>query len=284
MKKLPIYIICGPTATGKTARSLELAREIGGEIISADSRQVYRDLNIGTAKITKDEMDGIPHHMIDIVDPQDYYSAALFKEASERCINDIHKRGAIPIIVGGTGFYIDTLIYDQSLPLVPPQEHIRARYQDTPTEDLYKILSHQDPVSSEKIDRHNRVRIVRALEIFETLGHIPQKPEKKLLYDIHWEYIDRDNDDLKKRIHDRNITRVHGGLVDEVQGLLDQGISPERLHAFGLEYRYTLLYIQGLIKNKEELVTILDTKTWQFAKRQRTWFKKFLPQEVFRSL
>lgn len=277
-----IYIICGPTATGKTDRSIELAQEINGEIISADSRQVYRGLDIGTAKIPQDEMQGIAHHMIDVCDVEVKFSAHDFQEQGRQKITEIIQRGNNPIIVGGTGYYIHALVYDTNIPTVPPNENLRMKLEKDDLSTLQKKLLSHDKDYAERIDIQNKRRVVRALEIIEALGVIPEKKEPVPHYkNIEWIYCDQSNETLKDRIHQRNYRRVHNGLIEEVQNLISGGISLERLDSLGLEYRYVSQYINGNIASKENLIEILDTKTWQFVKRQRTWFKKFLPEHVW---
>lgn len=278
-----IYVICGPTATGKTHTSITLAHEIDGEVISADSRQVYRGLDIGTAKITENEMEGISHHMIDICDINTPYSVAQFQKQGREIIKDIHSRNKTPIVVGGTGYYIQGLLFDTDIPKVPPQKNIREKYEQYDISTLQTILLSYNTEYRHRIDIHNKRRIVRALEIHETLGYIPETKDLQPYYDnIIWKYIDHPDDILKDRIHTRNVQRLDDGLVEEVQSLINSGITYERLDQLGLEYRHVSQYIQGDIASIDELVQILDTKTWQFVKRQRTWFKKYLPDSAYR--
>ncbi|MDH5442635.1 MAG: tRNA (adenosine(37)-N6)-dimethylallyltransferase MiaA [Candidatus Nomurabacteria bacterium] len=274
-EKHKIYVICGPTATGKTARAIALAKKIDGEIISADSRQVYRGMDIGTAKITTDEMSGIPHHMIDIVDPNDEFSVHDFQRLGRIAIDDILSRGKIPIIAGGTGYYIDALVFDKQMPEVAPNPKLRAELNKLTTDELFARIVPLDPDRAQTIDKHNHVRLVRALEIIDTLGYVPENTTGDSLFDIQWEILDLPDDKLRYRIHERNVARIENGLIEEVQELNNNGVSWERLEKFGLEYRYVSQFINGKIESKEKLIEILDAKTWQFAKRQRLWFRKY---------
>jgi len=281
-KKLRLIVICGPTATGKTLKSIEIAKEIDGEVISADSRQIYKHLNIGTAKITKDEMEGIPHHMLDIVDPVDNFSVVEYKQMVQKIIDDIHDRGKIPIIVGGTGMYIDAVIYNRTFPEVPANQELRATLEKVSTQELVEKLTELDSVRTETIDKNNPVRLIRAIEIAKTLGKVPPLSAlgTKLAespYDLEIHYMDLPDDELKQKIHTRNVSRLNNGLIEEVEILHSKhSLSWERMNALGLEYRYVSQFVQGEIETKEKLIEILDQKTWQYVKRQRTWFKKYL--------
>lgn len=287
MKKPTVYVICGPTATGKTRYSLELAKNVDGEIISADSRQVYRELNIGTAKITKQEMQGIPHHLIDVVDPEQMFTVADFQKLGRKALQDIITRGKTPIICGGTGYYINALIYDQNIPEVSPNRELRTKLEKLPLNVLQEKLHNADPERYKTIDNQNRVRLVRALEIINALGKVPQKSDieqPESIYNIEWIYLDFPDEILKKRIHERNIKRIEMGMIQEAEKLHQEGLSFERMNMLGLEYRYMAQLLKGEIPDVETFLKILNTKTWHFVKRQRTWFKKYLPVEVFDDL
>jgi tRNA dimethylallyltransferase len=285
MEKPTIYVICGPTATGKTARAIQLAKEINGEVISADSRQVYRGLDIGTAKATDEEMDGVPHHLIDVADPADTFTVADFKRLGQAAIADILSREKTPIICGGTGYYIDALVYEREIPEVPPHPELRKELEKLSLKELQEKLAGADIERYESIDIQNPVRLIRALEIVEALGKVPNKNTttspllSKEGLEVVWIYLDLPDKELKERIHTRNVQRIENGLLEEVKNLHANGLSWERMYTLGLEYRYVSEFLQGKIPNKEALVQILDTKTWQFAKRQRTWFQKHIPTE-----
>lgn len=271
-----LIVVCGPTATGKTAQAIQIAKELDGEVISADSRQIYRGMDIGTAKVTVDEMQGIPHHMLDIIDPNEDFSVAQYKEIVQEKIKEISERGNMPILCGGTGMYIDAVVYDREFPKVPPNQKLRKELEKLSTEKLFAQIVNLDPDRAKELDQHNRPRIIRAIEIAKELGKVPARNTEKTKYDIEWHYLDLPDDKLRKRIHLRNVERLESGLIEEVNNLHENGVAWDRLNSFGLEYRYVSQYLQGEIKNKEDLVEILDQKTWQYAKRQRTWFKKYI--------
>jgi len=287
IRKPKLYVVCGPTATGKTNRAIEIAKELDGEVISADSRQVYRDMNIGTAKVTVDEMDGIPHHMIDIVDPGGNFSVAEYKKMAQEKITDIIARGKTPILCGGTGMYIDAVVYNRTLPEVPPDTKLRNELSQKTPAELFEILSDKDLNRAKNIDKNNPVRLIRAIEIVEALGRVPaSENDPDSPYNVEWIYLDKQDDELQQRIHSRDIQRLSNGLIDEVKDLHEKGVSLQWLYDCGLEYRYVTLFLypdadinikpnERIPQTKEELITILDEKTWQFVTRQRTWFKKY---------
>ncbi len=268
-----IVVICGPTATGKSDYGVRLAKEIGGEIISADSRQVYKGLNIGSGKITVKEMKGIPHYLIDVASPKKVFSVAQYKKLAAKAIKTILKKGKTPIIVGGTGFYIDAVIFDQQLPEVPPNTVLRKKLEKFSLEQLQQRLQELDPERYESIDTRNPVRLIRAIEIAEALGSVP-KATRTPLYDIEWIYLDFPDEELKNRIHTRLLKRMKQGMLKEVEQLHEKGLSWKRLEALGLEYRFVALYLQDKL-SKQDMLVQLDTAIWQYAKRQRTWFKKY---------
>ncbi len=271
MKK-PVIVICGPTATGKSALAVEVAKIVNGEIISADSRQVYTGLDIGSGKITEEEMQDIPHYGIDIAEPGERFSASEFLDYGFPIIADIHKRNKIPIICGGSGMYIDTLLQRISIPSVAPNEILRSELEMLSAEELFKRLQKLDRRTADRIDRHNKRRLVRAIEIVDQLGAVPlSTPES--IYDVLYIGIDYEDEILKERINTRLKTRLDQGMIDEVQGLIDQGVSTEWLIGLGLEYKYCTECILGNIP-KDTLEMELRFKIHQYAKRQRTWFKR----------
>ncbi|MBP6889880.1 MAG: tRNA (adenosine(37)-N6)-dimethylallyltransferase MiaA [Candidatus Moranbacteria bacterium] len=318
MNKPKLIVICGPTATGKSDYAVKLAREINGEVISADSRQIYRGMDIGSGKITPTEMDGVPHYGLDIVDPTEEFSVAQYTQYAQGVIADIITRGKTPILCGGTGFFIDAVIYDRQFPSVPPNAELRKKLDEQSAEELFPLLQERDPDRAETIDRHNKVRLIRALEIIEELGKVPpvtsslgtgevpkgrrgikdkqntpQSPavdssptlgEQKIStlretpesrYDAEIIYIDKPDQELRERIEKRLVMRLEQGMVDEVRNLHDQGVSWKRLESFGLEYRYIAEFLQDKI-TYEKMIEEIKNKSWQYVKRQRTWFKKYL--------
>lgn len=267
-----IIVVCGPTATGKSDYAVTLAKKIGGEIISADSRQVYKGLDVGSGKITKKEMKGVPHHLLDIASPKSTFTVERFQKLGKKAIADILKRGKTPIICGGTGFYIDALVYESSFPAVPPNKTLRATLEKKSTEELLSLLKEKDPERAETIDTKNKVRLIRALEIVDAIGKVPEI-KKESPYDIEWIGLDFPDEILKERIHVRLLKRLKMGMIKEVEKLHTQGLSWKRMRELGLEYRFLAEYLTGKL-TKEEMTTQLESAIWQYAKRQRTWFKR----------
>lgn len=271
-KKPKILVILGQTATGKTALSIEIAKRFNAEIVSADSRQVYKGMDIGTAKISKDEMQGIAHHMIDIADPSYSYTVAEFVDEAEKRIQDILSKKKLPIVCGGTGMYIDALVSGTRFPVVPPNQKLRAELELLSIEKLFQKLLKIDPRRAQTIDRHNKVRLVRALEIAKTIGEVPLIT-KSSSYDVLYIGLRIPKEELQQNITARIIDRFKNGMLEETKDLLESGVSHARLESFGLEYRYMSRYIREEITYKE-MIQQLDTATRQFAKRQNTWFKR----------
>lgn len=268
-----IIVVCGPTATGKSDYAVTLAKKVHGEIISADSRQVYTGLDIGSGKITKREMKGVPHHLLDIANPKRVFSVARYQKLGEDAIKRIIKNGKTPIICGGTGFYIDALVYEQNLPQVKPNPILRKQLEKLSTQELVQKLEVLDTKRFESIDTHNRVRLIRAIEIATALGSVPKTTRTKK-YNVEWHYLDFPDDILKKRIHDRLLKRMKTDMVAEVRRLHTERISWARLESLGLEYRYLALFLQHKL-SKADMLTQLESAIWHYAKRQRTWFKKY---------
>ena len=274
MNTLPkVIVICGPTATGKSDFAVELAKRVNGEIISADSRQVYRGLDIGSGKITKREMKGVPHHLLDVANPKRVFSVAQYAKLADKAIKAILKKGKVPIICGGTGFYIDAVVYEQSLPEVRPNAALRKQLEKLSIDELAQKLETLDPERFQSIDTQNRVRLIRAIEIATTLGSVP-KTTRIPKYDVEWHYLDFPDDILKERIHTRLLKRMKQGMVAEVRRLHEEGVSWKRLESLGLEYRYLALFLQKKI-SKQEMLDSIDQESFRYAKRQRTWFKKY---------
>ncbi len=275
--KPKLIVILGQTSTGKSDAAVSLAKilRISGlesEIISADSRQIYLGLDLLSGKITEEEMCGIPHHLLDIMSPKKTFSVAQFQKRATKIIRDISKRGKIPILVGGTGLYIDSVVYGTVLPKVPPNLALRKKLEGQMVEVLFKELEKKDPARALTIDPHNKVRIIRALEIIEVLGIVPQ-PLKNSPYNVLTIGLTISDDELKKRIHTRLVKRIQQGMIEEAQKLHTQGLSWKRMYELGLECRYCALYLQEKI-SKKEMFEQLETAIWQYAKRQKTWFKR----------
>ncbi len=270
--KPKIIVVLGPTASGKSALAVKLAKKFNGEIISADSRQVYKGLDIGAGKITRREMQGVPHHLLDVASPKKVFTVQDFKNLGEKAIEEILAKGKVPIICGGTGFYIQALVENQALPDVPPNKKLRAELGGKTPEELFEILKKLDARRAESIDRKNPRRLIRAIEIAEALGKVPEiKTEPK--YNVSYFNTDMPDEILKKRIHNRLLGRMKQGMVAEAKNLHADGLSWKRMEALGLEYKYLAYYLQKKM-TKEAMLEKLEMEIWHYAKRQRTWFKK----------
>jgi tRNA dimethylallyltransferase len=272
MKKIKVVAVVGPTASGKSALGVKIAKERGGEVISVDSRQVYKGLDIGTGKVTKREMRGVPHHLLDVMSPKKTMSAHDFALRAERAINDIHTRGKLPILVGGTGFWLDALIYDGALPDIAPNQALRKKLEKKSSDELYALLEKKDSDRAAEMDPKNKRRLIRSLEIADALGRVP-KQKRKLRYSIEVVMISLPKEELRKRIHDRLHARMKRGMIAEAKRLHQQGLSWRRMEELGLEYRYLARYLQGKV-SKERMLEELEAKIWQYAKRQMRWFAK----------
>ncbi len=372
-KKPKVIVVLGQTATGKSDLAVELAKHFDGEVISADSRQVYRGMDLGSGKITKGEMQGVPHHLLDVASPQETFTVADFQKLGKEAIEDILTRGKVPIVCGGTGFYIDALVYEMDFPAVPPNEELRKELGEKSLEELQEIyfslvresqkkslqnwwkekffqvknslkkvldsrfrgndkgvygngkgIYENDKEKSENDKRENRnneeksgnderkseddkkyqrsprrsahapllamtnnidhsaprndidlqnpVRLIRAIEIIQTLGYLP-KVKKKHPYDVLFIGLTLPKEKLDKRIYERIVKRLDQGMLDEAKKLLQEGVNHERLQALGLEYRYMSKYLLGEL-SYEEMIDELFRATKRFARRQRTWFKR----------
>lgn len=273
VNKLPkIVVVCGPTATGKSDLAVKLALKFDGEVISADSRQVYKGLDLGSGKITKEEMNGVPHHLLDVVSAKKVYTVDSFKKNGKMAINDIISRGKLPIICGGTGFYIDALVFDEQFPEVPPNKKLRDSLAKKSVKALMKEIAKLDPRRAKALDPYNKVRIIRAIEIARTLGKVPQAKQNKL-YETLFIGLTTSRENLRNRIHTRIFKRIAEGMIDEVKKLRKQGIAWKRFHSLGLEYRYIGLYLQKKL-SKEEMLFKLEWDIFHFSKRQMMWFKR----------
>ncbi|MDQ0193308.1 tRNA (adenosine(37)-N6)-dimethylallyltransferase MiaA [Paenibacillus wynnii] len=278
--KPKLLVLLGPTAVGKTRLSLELAAAYDAEIISGDSMQVYREMDIGTAKITPEEMQGIPHHLIDIHDPQDSYSAAEFQEHATKAIEDIRARGKLPFIVGGTGLYIESLCYGFRFSEAVADEAFRKEQDEYAEEHgalaLHARLEAVDPISAARLHPNDRRRIIRALEIHHqtdttlSSSHAAQKKESP--YELCIIGLTMDRKILYQRIEDRIDQMLADGLVDEVRTLLERGYVRGLVSMQGLGYKEIAAYLAGET-TYEEAVTLLKRDTRRFAKRQLSWFR-----------
>lgn len=272
-KKPKLIVILGQTSTGKSDFAVSLAKQVDGEIISADSRQVYKGLDLLSGKITKKEMGGIPHYLLDVVSPKKVFSVAEYQKKAELAIKKIIKNGKVPILVGGTGFYIDAVVNGQVLPEVPPNIALRKKSQNMTRSDLVKKLYKLDPERAKTIDQNNKVRVIRAIEIATVLGKVPKIQQKELPYDVIKIGLVLSDEELKKKIHARLLKRVKQGMLKETQKLHDSGVSWKRMNELGLEARFAALYLQNKL-SKADMLSQLETAIWHYAKRQKTWFKR----------
>ena len=267
-----IIVILGPTASGKSDAAIKLARKFDGEIVSADSRQIYRGMNIGSGKVTKTEQKLAKHWMLDIVSPKTSFSAGQFKKKADKIISDILKRGKVPIVCGGTGFWIKAIVDNIKFPEVKPDWKLREKLSKKSSGELFKQLEKLDAKRAKSIDPKNKVRLVRAIEIVKSLGKVPEiKSAPK--YNALQIGIDMPKEKLHERIKIRLEKRFRQGMIKEVENLHKQGVSWKRLENFGLEYKWIALYLQKEI-SKEELGGKLFQESKNYAKRQMTWFQK----------
>ncbi len=281
MKK-PLVILTGPTAVGKTKLSIALAKAIGGEIISADSMQVYRHMDIGSAKIRQEEMEGIPHYLIDILDPEEEFNVVRFQALAKESLAQIYGRNRIPIVAGGTGFYIQALLYD--IDFAKNADHLKLRRElealaeEKGAEALHGMLKEVDPKAAEQIHANNKKRVIRALEYYKLTGeriseHNEAQQQKQSPYNGVYFVLNDERERLYERIDARVDAMLAEGLLEEVKALKDMGLSREMVSMQGLGYKELLSYLDGEISFLEA-VRILKRDTRHFAKRQLTWFRR----------
>ena len=282
MEKKPLLILTGPTAVGKTETSLGLAERLNGEIINADSMQVYRGMDIGTAKLPVEERKGIPHHLIDVCDPMTDFDVVQFQALAKPCIGEIHDRGHLPILVGGTGFYLQAVLYDIDFSKGGSDPTIREKYERIATEqgaeELHRRLEEVDPESATHIHGNNIKRVIRALEFYELTGipisvHNREQREKGSPYQFLYAVLTLPREILYDRIDRRVDGMLAAGLVEEVQDLLNRGVPRSSTAMQGLGYKEIASYLRGEC-DLDETVRILKRDTRHFAKRQMTWFKR----------
>lgn len=278
--KPKVVVIVGPTASGKTAVSIELAKKINGEIISADSMQIYKDMDIGSAKPTKEEMQGIPHYMIDVVEANEVFNVAKYKEMAEECIEKILAKNKVPIIVGGTGLYVSTLtkgveFSDIENDLEYRDELTKISLEENGVDKLFDMLKGIDPEAAEIIDKNNVRRVIRALEIYKVTGKTKTQVDRESLKELKYDYkvfgLNWDRQELYDRIDKRVDIMLDMGLLDEVKKVNEKGISPTALQ--GLGYKEIIEYFNNEI-TLEEAIEKIKQETRRYAKRQMTWFKK----------
>jgi tRNA dimethylallyltransferase len=298
MKSIPkLIVIVGPTASGKSDMGVVLAKKYDGEVISADSRQVYKGLNIGSGKVSRDRSTsqfsllnshffhkGVRHHLLDVASPRSVFSVARYQKLARTALHNILRRGKIPIIVGGTGLYVDSILYETTIPEVKPNLKLRKKLEKKPPAELFAMLARRDPRRAGTIDRHNKRRLVRALEIIEASGEpVPERTERRhspilqsmgiLENDVVKIGLNPPAERLKRRIHARLLKRMRQGMIAEVKHLRKNGLSWKRLDDLGLEYRYVSRYLHGFI-TKDSMVHELEKEIWRYSRRQMTWFKR----------
>lgn len=282
-----LLVLIGPTSVGKTKLSIELAKKYNGEIISGDSMQIYKGMDIGTAKIAPDEMEGIPHHLLDIRNPDESFSVAEFQDIVRKKISDIHSRGKLPMLVGGTGLYIQSVIYDYQFSDAFSDEAFRSSLEEKALEKgneyIHDKLRQVDPESAERIHPNNLRRVIRAIEVFKftgkTMSEYQEEQEKELLYNVALIGLTMDREQLYERINLRVDLMMNAGLLSEVKRLYDQGIRDvQSIQAIG--YKEIYEYLDGKIK-LQEAVEKLKQNSRRYAKRQLTWFRNKMDVKWF---
>ncbi len=288
MKKIKpkLIVILGPTASGKTALSIKLAKKFNGEIISADSRQVYKGMDIGSGKVTKSEMQGVCHYLLDVASPKRRFTVAQYQKLVQKAISKILKKGKTPFLVGGTGFYIQSVVDGIIIPEVKPDWQLRKNLEKKTSQELFRMLQKIDLRRAKIIDKKNRRRLIRAIEIvIKTKKPVP--PLKKEPFQLAHPTTDdsrqhgrvlmigikKSSEEFKKLIKTRLLKRLKQGMVTEVKNLRKSGTSWKRLEEFGLEYRYLARYLQGKL-NYEQMKERIQKESEKFTKRQITWFKR----------
>jgi len=280
-----IIVILGPTAVGKSAFAVKLAQKFNGEVISADSRQVYKGLDIGSGKVPRDKAKsyklkaksylykGIPHHLLDVASPKRIFTVAQYQKLAQKAINNIFKKNKVPIICGGTGFYIDALIYGCKFPEVAPQPKLRKQLEQKSTEELFKLLKKLDPKRAKTIEKKNPRRLIRAIEIATKIGRIPILSKKSFPYPVLMFGIKKEKEELKKLIKKRFFKWLKQGFLKEVLKLKKSGLSWQRIEDFGIHYKTAAQYLKKEISDKEFIEKSL-IGLQNYSKRQMTWFKK----------
>lgn len=281
MKK-PLIILTGPTAVGKTEASIQLAKRIGGEIISADSMQVYKHMDIGSAKVTKEEMDGVPHFLIDCLEPTEDFNIVQFQTMAKKAMEEIYERGHVPIIVGGTGFYIQSVLYDIDFTDSDEDPEFRQKMEEIAktqgNEALHEMLKNVDPESASQIHANNVKRVIRALEYFHQTGekisvHNQREREKESAYNSFYFVLNCDRKLLYERIDKRVDIMLECGLVDEVTRLKNMGLKKTDVSMQGIGYKEILAYLDGET-TLDEAVEIIKRESRRYAKRQIIWFRR----------
>ena len=267
-----LIVITGTTASGKSDITVEIAKKYGGEIVSADSRQVFKGLDLGTGKITKEEMQGVPHYLLDVAEPGEYFSLADFQRLAYEAIDDINSRNKQAFLCGGTGLYINAVVDGYCLQEARPDPKLRKKVEETPIEELIALLKEKDPDALIRVDLKNKRRVERAAEkvLLGRVGELPKvKRYDSLVIGVTWP-----RDILYERIGIRLDKRLEMGMIDEVKALRDNGVSDEFLYKLGLEYRYILMYLRGEFSDFDSFKDKLFMEIRHLAKEQMTWFRK----------
>jgi len=273
-KKQKLIAVVGPTASGKTGLSIELAKKYNGEVISADSRQVYKKLDLGTEKVTEEEMQGIPHYCIDVASPKRAFSVEQWRRRAQKALTRIEKHSALPIVAGGTGFYVDALVYNYSFPKVPPNYKLRNELSKLSVEELFETLERLDVRRAQTIESKNPRRLIRAIEIAAALGRVPSLSKRKTDFDVLWIGLNPGLEELTDKIKKRFNKTLESGLIIETNMVRNQlGLSWKRINELGLEYRIVGEYIRGEI-SIEEMREKNIRELRKYAKRQMTWLKR----------
>ena len=280
--KNKVIILTGPTGVGKTETSISIAKALNTEIISCDSMQIYKGMDIGTAKITKNESDGIIHHNIDIIDPNDDFTVSDYQSLTMPLVEKLNKEGKIPLIVGGTGFFIDSIIYDLDFTKSEPDYEYRDSLEKIAKESgldaLYDMLLEIDPAQNELIDKNNKQRVIRALEIYNSTGIKPSEQRDNLRkyndnVDFLYIVLNRDRPNLYDRINKRVEVMVGDGLINEVESLIANGANPNSTAFKAIGYKEVIEYLNGVI-DKDNMINLIQQNSRRYAKRQLTWFRR----------
>lgn len=277
-----LCIIVGPTSIGKSDLAIDLAQKHNGEIISADSMQIYKYMNIGTAKVREEEMKDIPHHMVDIIDLDEGFTVSDFKHMAKKHIKEINSKGRLPIVVGGTGLYINSLVYNLDFAQIPPNEELRMEYEDKiekfGNEYLHNKLMKIDKSSGEKISIKDKKRIIRALEIYDSTGRTMSEYNKNFRvmnedYNLLYISLDMDRAKLYERINNRVDIMLEKGLIDEVKSILEMGYNKDLISLKAIGYKEIIMYLENEI-SLEEAIELIKKASRNYAKRQLTWFRR----------
>jgi tRNA dimethylallyltransferase len=270
--KPKVIVILGPTAAGKSSLAVKLAQKFNGEIVSADSRQVYKGMDLGSAKITQKERKGIPHHLLDVASPKKRFTVFQYQKLAIKKIWEIKKRGKVPFLVGGSALYLYSVIDGWQFPKTKTDLKLRKKLEKKDPQELFSLLEKIDPERAKNIDKKNKRRLIRALEIAKTLGRVPPL-KKEPLFDCLLIGLQKNPEVLKKAIRQRLKKRLRQGMVKEVLNLRRLGLSWKRIESFGLEYKWLAKFAQGKI-SRQKMVEQIEKDTKSLWRRQLTWFKK----------